>query len=70
MNTIMAGFLEFLRLPEIRPLHLDFLNRKRAELLQRQSERQEAEARQQSERERHIRQELEAVPQRHRSRMR
>ncbi len=69
-DAIMAGFLEFLRLPEIRPLHLDFLNRKRAELLQRQSERQEAEARQQSERERHIRQELEAVPQHHRSRMR
>ncbi|WP_165176902.1 MobV family relaxase [Desulfovibrio sp. ZJ369] len=69
-DAIMAGFLEFLRLPEIRPLHLDFLNRKRADLLQRQSERQEAEARQQSEREQQIRQEPEAVPQRRRPRMR
>ncbi len=68
-DAIMAGFLEFLRLPEIRPLHLDFLNRKRAELLQRQSERQEAEARQEA-REQHVQQEREAVPQRRRSRMR
>ena len=77
MKRVMAGYQEFLRQPEIRPLHLDFVERKRAEQLQRQQEkeqqereRQEAEARQQSERERHIRQEHEAVPQRRRSRMR
>ncbi|WP_165176821.1 MobV family relaxase [Desulfovibrio sp. ZJ369] len=68
-DAIMAGFLEFLRLPEIRPLHLDFLNRKRAELLQRQSASQEMEARQET-REQHVQQEREAVPQRRRSRMR
>ena len=77
MKRIMAGYQDFLRQPEIRPLHLDFVERKRAEQLQRQQEeeqqereQQEAEARQQSERERQIRQEPEAVPQRHRSRMR
>ncbi len=77
MKRLMAGYQEFLRQPEIRPLHLDFVERKRAEQLQRQQEkdqqereRQEEEARQQAERERHIRQEPEAVPQRHRSRMR
>lgn len=75
MKRLMAGYQEFLRQPEIRPLHLDFVERKRAEQLQRQQEkeqqeRQEAEVRQQSEREQHIRQEPEAVPQRRRSRMR
>ena len=72
MKRLQAGYREFLLLPDIRPLHLDFVERKRAEQLQRQQERelQEAEARQQTERERHIRQEPEAVPQRRRSRMR
>ncbi len=72
MKRLMAGYLDFLRQPEIRSLHLDFVERKRAEQLQRQQERerQEAEARQQTEREQHIRQEPEAVPQRHRLRMR
>ena len=77
MKRLMAGYQEFLRQPEIHPLHIDFVERKRAEQLQRQQEkeqqereRQEAEARQQAERERHIRQEPEAVPQRRRSRMR
>ncbi len=72
MKILQAGYREFLLLPDIRPLHLDFVERKRAEQLQRQQERelQEAEARQQTERERHIRQEPEAVPQRRRSRMR
>lgn len=44
----MAGYREFLLLPEIRPLHLEFVERKRAEQLQRQEEerqRQEQEAR-------------------------
>ncbi|WP_300884849.1 MobV family relaxase [uncultured Desulfovibrio sp.] len=77
MKRLMAGYQEFLRQPEIRPLHLDFVERKRAEQLQRQQEkaqqkreRQEEEARQQAERERHIQQEPEAVTQRRRSRMR
>ena len=77
MKRIMAGYQDFLRQPEIRPLHLDFVERKRAEQLQRQQEkerqereRQEAEARQQAEREQPIQQEPEAVPQRRRSRMR
>ncbi len=72
MKRLQAGYREFLLLPDIRPLHLDFVERKRAEQLQRQQERelQEAEARQQSEREWHIQQEPEAVPQRRHSRMR
>ena len=77
MKRVMAGYQDFLRQPEIRPLHLDFVERKHAEQLQRQQEkeqqereRQEAEARQQTERERHIQQEPEAVPQRRRLRMR
>ena len=77
MKRLMAGYQDFLRQPEIRPLHLDFVERKRAEQLQRQQEkerqereRQEAEARQQAEREQPIQQEPEAVPQRRRSRMR
>ncbi len=72
MKRVMAGYQEFLRQPEIRPLHLDFVERKRAEQLQHQQERelQEAEARQQTERERHIQQEPEAVPQRRRPRIR
>ena len=77
MKRLMAGYQDFLRQPEIRPLHLDFVERKHAEQLQRQQEkerqereRQEAEARQQAEREQPIQQEPEAVPQRRRSRMR
>ncbi len=77
MKRIMAGYQEFLRQPEIRPLHLDFVERKRAEQLQRQQEkeqqeqdRQEAEARQQSERDQQLQKESEIVPQRRRSRMR
>ena len=75
MKRLMAGYQDFLRQPEIRPLHLDFVERKQAEQLQRQQEkeqqeRQEAEARQQSGREQPIQQEPEAVPQRRRSRMR
>lgn len=49
MKRIMAGYREFLLLPEIRPLHLDFVERRRAEQLQRREEdklqRQEREAR-------------------------
>lgn len=47
MKRIMAGYQEFLLLPEIRPLHVEFVERKRAEQLQRQQkeERQEREAR-------------------------
>ena len=45
----MAGYQEFLRPPEIRPLHIEFVERKRTEQLQRQLEeerqRQEQEAR-------------------------
>ena len=77
MKRLMAGYQDFLRQPEIRPIHLDFVERKQAEQLQRQQEeerqereRQEVEARQQTEREQHIQQEPEAVPQRRRSRMR
>ena len=77
MKRLMAGYQDFLRQPEIRPLHLDFVERKQAEQLQRQQEkerqereRQEAEVRQQAEREQPIQQEPEAVPQRRRSRMR
>lgn len=77
MKRLMAGYQEFLRQPEIRPLHLDFVERKRAEQLQRQQEkeqqkreRQEAEAQQQAERERSVQHAQEAVPQRRRARMR
>lgn len=77
MKRLMAGYQEFLRQPEIRPLHLDFVERKRAEQLQRQQEkeqqereRQEAEARRQAQCEQHVPQEPEAMPQRRRSRMR
>ena len=49
LKAIMAGYREFLLLPEIRPQHLDFVERKRAEQLQRRQEeerqRQEQEAR-------------------------
>ena len=38
IKRIMAGYQEFLRLPEIRPLHIEFVERKRAEQLQRQQE--------------------------------
>lgn len=47
MKRVMAGYREFLLLPEIRPLHLEFVERKRAEQLQLQEEerqRQEQEA--------------------------
>ena len=77
IKRLQAGYREFLLLPDIRPLHLDFVERKRAEQIQRQQEReqqeqerQETEARQQAEHDQHIRQEPEAVPQRRRSRMR
>ena len=77
MKRLMAGYQEFLRQPEIRPLHLDFVERKRAEQLQRQQEkeqqereRQEAEARRQAQCEQHVPQVPEAMPQRRRSRMR
>lgn len=77
MKRLMAGYQEFLRQPEIRPLHLDFVERKRAEQFQRQQEkeqqereRQEAETRQQAQCERPVRHDQEAVPQRRRSRMR
>lgn len=49
MRRIMAGYREFLRLPEIRPLHIEFVERRRAEQLQWQQEeerqRQEQDAR-------------------------
>ena len=49
MKRLMAGYREFLLLPEIRPLHIEFVERKRAEQLQRRQEeerqRQEQEAR-------------------------
>ena len=49
IKRIMAGYQEFLLLPEIRPLHIEFVERKRTEQLQRQLEeerqRQEQEAR-------------------------
>ena len=49
MKRIMAGYQEFLLLQEIRPLHIEFVERKRAEQLQWQQEeerqRQEQEAR-------------------------
>lgn len=77
MKRLMAGYQDFLRQPEIRPPHLDFVECKRAEQLQRQQEkaqqerqRQEAAFHQQSEYEQHMRQGHEAVPQRRRSRMR
>ena len=70
LKRLQAGYREFLLLPDIRPLHLKFVERKQAEQLQHQQERQEAEARQEAERERLIPQEQEAVPQRRRSRMR
>ena len=48
MKRVMAGYREFLLLPEIRPLHLEFVERKRAEQLKHQEEerqRRENEAR-------------------------
>ena len=57
MKRIMAGYREFLLLPEIRPLHIEFVERKRAEQLQRQQEeerqRQEQEARDRERRQAH-----------------
>ena len=48
MKRVMVGYREFLLLPEIRPLHLEFVERKRAEQLKHQEEgrqRREQEAR-------------------------
>ena len=47
LKAIMAGYREFLLQPEIRPQHLDFVERKRAEQLERRQaeERQQQEAR-------------------------
>ena len=57
MKRIMAGYREFLLLPEIRPLHIEFVERRRAEQLQRQQEeerqRQEQEARDRERRQAH-----------------
>ena len=57
MKGIMAGYREFLLQPEIRPLHIEFVERKRAEQLQRQQEedrqRQEQEARDRERRQAH-----------------
>ena len=57
MKRIMAGYQEFLRQPEIRPLHIEFVERKRTEQLQRQQEeerqRQEQEARDRERRQAH-----------------
>ena len=38
MKRIMVGYREFLLLPEIRPLHLEFVECKRTEQLRRQEE--------------------------------
>lgn len=38
MKRIMVGYREFLLLPEIRPLHLEFMKRKRTEQLRRHEE--------------------------------
>ena len=38
MKRSMVGYREFLLLPEIRPLHLEFVERKRTEQLRRQEE--------------------------------
>jgi len=53
MKAIMAGYREFLLLPEIRPLHHEFVERKQAEQLQKRQEeerqwQQEVESRSQS----------------------
>ncbi len=53
MKAIMAGYREFLLLPEIRPLHHEFVERKQAEQLQQRQEeerqrQQELESRSQS----------------------
>ena len=57
IKRIMAGYREFLLLPEIRPLHIEFVERRRAEQLQRQQEeerqRQEQEARDRERRQAH-----------------
>lgn len=71
----LEEYRDFALQPEIMPLHAAYLQekeeqRQRDEEEQQERERQEAEARQQSEREQHIQQELEAAPQRRRSRMR
>lgn len=76
MKRLMAGYQEFLRQPEIRPLHLDFVERKRAEQFQRQQEKEQQErerqeeARQEAKREQHVPQEPETAPPHRRSRMR
>ncbi len=71
----LEEYQEFTLQPEIMPLHAAYLQEKEEQRRQdkeerQERERQEAEARQQFEREQQIRQEPEAVPQRHRSRMR
>ena len=71
----LGEYRAFTLQPEIMPLHAAFLQekeeqRQREEEAQQTRERQEEEARQHAGRERHIRQEPEAVPQRCRSRMR
>ena len=38
MKAIMGGYREFLILPEIRPLHQEFVERKQAEQLQQRQE--------------------------------
>ncbi len=53
MKAIMAGYREFLLLPEIRPLHHEFVERKQAEQLQKRQEeerqrQQEVESRSQN----------------------
>lgn len=71
----LEEYRDFALQPEIMPFHVTFLQekekqRQREEEAQQERERQEEEARQHAGRERHIRQEPEAVPQRRRSRMR
>ena len=55
MKRIMAGYREFLLLPEIRPLHIEFVERRRIEQLQRQQE-EERQRQEQEDRDRERRQ--------------
>lgn len=52
LKAIMAGYREFLLLPEIRPQHLDFVDRKRAEQLQRRQEEEQQQQQEAQEKER------------------
>ena len=72
MEGQMDLYLEFVRQPEIHPLHFGFLNRKQTELLKslREKEPQKPAFSQQTECEQPVQQNQEAVPQRRRSRMR